>query len=132
MTQFKMINGYKFKNCWFGGVLVCSGTSDSLQPHGLQPPRLLCAWDFPGKNTGVGCHFLLQGIFPTQGSNPYLWHLLNWQVNSSPLSHLGSPMGVLLTKNAVMEVYHRQGSGVQVAISIHLFLVPPEPAIWKG
>ena len=41
-------------------------------------------------------------------------------------------MGVLLTKNAVMEVYHRQGSGALVAISIHLFLVPPEPAIWKG
>ena len=34
--------------------------SDSLQPHGLQPTRLLCPWDFPGKNTGVGCHFLLQ------------------------------------------------------------------------
>ena len=36
--------------------------------HG--PTRLLCPWDSPGKNTGVGCHFLLQGIFPTQGSNP--------------------------------------------------------------
>ena len=33
-------------------------------------------WDFPGRNTGVGCHFLLQGIFPTQGLNP---HLLHWQ-----------------------------------------------------
>ena len=43
--------------------------SDSLWPHGLQPARLLCLWDSPGKNTGVGCHFLLQGIFPTQGSN---------------------------------------------------------------
>ena len=49
---------------------------------------LLCPWDFPGKNTGVGCHFLLQGIFPTQGSNPCLLH---WQVNSFPLSHHGSP-----------------------------------------
>ena len=36
--------------------------------------RLLCPWDFPGKNTGVGCHALLQGIFPTQGSNPCLLH----------------------------------------------------------
>ena len=34
--------------------------------------RLLCPWDSPGKNTGVGCHFLLQGIFPTQESNPCL------------------------------------------------------------
>ena len=47
-------------------------TSTSLQPHGLEPTRLLCPWDSPGKNTGVGCHFLLQGIFPTQGLNPGL------------------------------------------------------------
>ena len=39
--------------------------------------RLLCPWDFPGKNTGVGCHFLLQRIFLTQGSNPCLLHLLH-------------------------------------------------------
>ena len=43
--------------------------SDSLRPHGLWPTRLLCPWVPPGKNTGVGCHFFLQGIFPTQGSN---------------------------------------------------------------
>ena len=47
---------------------------DSLRPHGLQPTRLLCPQDFPGKNTGVGCHFLLQGIFPTQRLNPGLLH----------------------------------------------------------
>ena len=41
--------------------------SDSLFPYGLQLTRLLCPWDFPGKNTGVGCHSLLQGIFLTQG-----------------------------------------------------------------
>ena len=46
----------------------------TLRPHGLQPARLLCPWHSPGKNTGVGCHFLPQGIFPTQGSN---WHLLH-------------------------------------------------------
>ena len=62
--------------------------SSSLQHHGLQPARLLCPRDFAGKNTGVGCHFLLQGIFPIQGSNP---HFLHWQVDSLPLSHLGSP-----------------------------------------
>ena len=45
----------------------CSVVSDSLQPCGLKPARLLCPWDFPGKNIGVGCHFLLQGIFLTQG-----------------------------------------------------------------
>ena len=44
--------------------------------------------DFPGKNTQEGWHFLLQGLLLTQGLNP---HLLHWQVDSSPLSHLGSP-----------------------------------------
>ena len=47
---------------------------DSLRPHGLQPTRLLGPWDFLGMNTGVGCHFLLQWIFLTQGSNPGLPH----------------------------------------------------------
>ena len=44
--------------------------------------------DVPGMNTGVGCHFLLQVIFPTQGSNP---RLLHWQLDSLPLSHQRSP-----------------------------------------
>ena len=44
----------------------------SLRPHELQPARLLCPWDFPGKNIGVGYHFLLQGTFPTQGQNSSL------------------------------------------------------------
>ena len=48
-------------------VWVCSVVSKSLGPHGLEPTRLLSPWDFPGKSTGVGCHFLLQGIFLTQG-----------------------------------------------------------------
>ena len=54
---------------------TCSVMSDSLWPHGLyKPTRLLCPRDFPGNSTGVYCHFLLQGIFPTQGSNPGLPH----------------------------------------------------------
>ena len=51
-----------------------SVVSDSLRPHRLQPARFLSPWNSPGKNTGVGCHALLQGIFPTQGSNPGLPH----------------------------------------------------------
>ena len=70
-------------------LLSCSVMSDSLWPHKLQPARLLWTWDFPGKNTRVGCHFLLQGIFPTQGLNPCLLHLLLWQADSLPLSYLG-------------------------------------------
>ena len=46
--------------------------SNFLPPHGLKPVRLLYPWNFPGKNTGVGSHFLLQRIFPTQRSNPGL------------------------------------------------------------
>ena len=69
-------------------VLSCSVMSYSLQPHGLYPARLLCPWDFPGKNAEVGCHFLLQGIF--KGLNPHLLSLLNWQADSLPLRYLGS------------------------------------------
>ena len=61
---------------------VASVVSDSLHPYGLQPTRLLCPWDSPGKHTGVGCHALLQGIFPTQGLNLSLLHLLHWQADS--------------------------------------------------
>ena len=50
----------------------------------MEPTKLLCPGDFPDKNAGMSCHFLLQGIFPTQGLNP---HLLCWQVDSLPLSH---------------------------------------------
>ena len=65
--------------------------SDSLQPHGLLPTRLLCPWSSPGKNTGVSSHSLLQGIFLTQGSNldlPHCRQMLH------PLSHQESPCWV--------------------------------------
>ena len=61
--------------------------SDSLRPHGLLPARLLCPWNSPGKNNGVGCHSLLQEIFLTQGSKPGLL-----QVDY----HLSSQFGTLL------------------------------------
>ena len=68
--------------CCFSHVRLCA-TLWSLA-H-----RLLCPWDSPGKNTGVGCHALLQGIFPTQGSNPGLTHC-RWILYL--LSHQGSPV----------------------------------------
>ena len=61
--------------------------SDSLQPHGLQPISLFRPCDFPGKTTGVGCHFLLQGIFQTQGLNSGLLHCRQALYH---LSHQGS------------------------------------------
>ena len=51
-----------------------------------------CPWDFPGKNTGVGCHALLQGIFPTQGPNSRLLYLLYCQASSLPLVPPGKPL----------------------------------------
>ena len=108
--------------CCFQHVCLFSVTSvmsSSLEPHGLQSARLLCPWDSSGKNTGVGCHFFLQGIFLAQGLNqgllycrqflyclshqgsprdpldPLDWGsnpcLLYWQVNALLLSHQRSP-----------------------------------------
>ena len=54
--------------------------------------RLLCPWDSPGKNTGVGCYAILQRIFLTQGSNLHLSHLLHWQAGSLPLAPPGKPL----------------------------------------
>ena len=71
--------------------LVTQSRQTLWRPQRLYSTRLLCPWDFPGKNTGVSCHFLLPGIFPTQGSNPCLFCLLHWQADSLPLSHLRSP-----------------------------------------
>ena len=73
--------------------VCCSVVSNSSRPHGLQSTRLLCPWDFPGKNTGVGCHFLLQGISPTQGWNSVLLHCRQILYH---LSHQGNPI-LLLT-----------------------------------
>ena len=69
-------------------VLNHSAMFNSLWPHGLYSARFFRAWDCPGKNTGVGCHSLLQGIFPTQESNPGLPHC-RWILYH--LSHQGSP-----------------------------------------
>ena len=68
------------------GVLSCSIVSNSLPPV---PWTVACQdlwmWDFPGKNTGVGCHFPLQRNFPSQWLNLHLLHLLHWQAGSLPL-----------------------------------------------
>ena len=69
--------------------LVTKSCLTLLRPHGLYSPLgSFCPWDFPGKNNGVGCHFVLQGSFLTQGSNP---NLLHWQVGSLPLAPSGKP-----------------------------------------
>ena len=71
----------------YHGSVSHSVMSDSSQPHELQPTRLLCPWNSPAKNTGVGCHSLLQGIFLTWQSNP---GLLNWRQIHYLLNYKGS------------------------------------------
>ena len=82
-------------------VLCCQVVSDSVWPYRVYPARFLCPWDYPGKNAGVGCHFLLQGIFPIHGLNSRL--LLGRWIHL-PLSHLGSP-GIPLPRQK-SSLYH--------------------------
>ena len=71
-------------------LYACICTQSLFVTHGLQPTRLLSSWDSPGKNTRMGCHFFLQGIFQTQGSNPCLLHLLHCRQILCQRSHQGS------------------------------------------
>ena len=79
--------------------LVTSVVCNSAQSYGLQPARLLCSWDPLGKSTGVGCHVLLQGIFPIQGLNPGLLYcrqiLYHWAPRKAPESAAGTHISPL-------------------------------------
>ena len=86
----------------------------------------LCPWNSPGNNTGASRHSLLQDIFPTQGSNPHVWRLLHWQVDSLPLSRLWSPHifvylffngGRLVYNIVLVSAIHQHGSAVGVRVS---------------
>ena len=93
---------------WKVRVLVVQSHPTVCNPRDCSPARLLCSCDFPGKNTGVGCHFLLQGMFPTQKLNPGLLHcwqiLHHWAtrdameiwVASCPFSVHNAPVNVLM------------------------------------
>ena len=83
-------DSFKRLSCFCLPLPACvpSVVSNSVQPCGLQPTRLLCPRDSPGKNTRGGCHALIQGIFPTQASNPGLPHCRKILYH---LSHQGSP-----------------------------------------
>ena len=87
--------------CWESmhfccAVLSRSIMSDSIWPHGLWPARLLCPWNSPGKNTGRGCHSLLQGIFPNTRVKP---RSLALQADSL----LPEPSGTLTVKSSLLE-----------------------------
>ena len=79
--------------CWFSAVVKSLSHVQLLcDPMDYRPPGSSVHGMFPGKDTGLGCHFLLQGIFLTQGSNSCLLCFLPWQVQSLPLSHLRNPL----------------------------------------
>ena len=86
--------------------------SDSLRPHGLEPAKFLCPWDFPGRNTGMGCHFILQGIF-LESNLIFLW-LLHSQADSFQLSHLQFISVQLLSRVQLCDPTHCSTPGLPV------------------
>ena len=89
-----MLWGIHLFHFFFGLFLVLLMCVCSVMFNSFVTPwtaRLLWPWDFSDKNTGVNCHFFLQGIFPTQGLKLNLLWLLRWETDSLPRSHLGSP-----------------------------------------
>ena len=95
-----------------------------MPPYGLWPARLLCPWNSPGKNTGVGCHALLQGIFLIQGSNPRLLCRLHRYVGSLPLS----PPAKLCRSLLVIDSYFIYRS-VYMSIPVFQFITPTHPLV---
>ena len=104
-----------FPSCCY---LVAKSCPTLCDPMDCDPIRLLCPWDSPGKNTRVGCHFLPQGIFPAQGSNP---HLLHWQADSLPMSHQGSPIPKFIHWD--MFPWTNQELGLLTGIADHYFSI---------
>ena len=94
---------------------LCPTLCDSMDcsPPGSYP------WHFPDRNTGVGCHFLLQGIFLTQGLN---LHLLHWQADSLPLSHQRSPIIKVISIYNIKHFFKEKGLHQQLMYKITVFL----------
>ena len=101
--------------CACSCVCVCLVISNSLGSHGLQPTRLLCALNFPGKHTGVGCHFLLQGIFLTQGLNPSLLHYRQMLYH---LSYQEGPKGLKQCNKKIRFSFYKDHVGSSVQMSL--------------
>ena len=92
-----------------------------MKPYGLWPTRLLCPWDSQGKNPGVGSHFLLQWIFPTQESSPDLLHCRQILYQ---LSYEGSPITLLQTENITIVKVVNSGFSQERALNVMLFFPP--------
>ena len=78
-------------------LCLCAQSCPTLcDPMGCSPPDSSVHGISPRQEYWIGCHFFLKGIFPTQGSNPSLLCLLPWQADSLPLSHLESPLVLIV------------------------------------
>ena len=84
--------------CIYLILLLVSLSCLTVCEPGLQPSRLLCPWDSPGKTTGMGCHFPLQGILLTQGLNPGLLHCRQILFSQSHQGSINSLMAIPLTQ----------------------------------
>ena len=85
LWKFSRISSWQ--NCCL--LCMCTQSHSTLyNPMDSSLPGFSVPANSPGKNTEVGCHFLLQGIFLSQGSNPCLLHLLHWQADSLQWHHL--------------------------------------------
>ena len=93
-------------------TLVTQSCPTLCDPLNYSPPGS-CPWDFPGKNARVGCPFLIQGIFLTQGSNPHLLCLLHCRWILYSLSHQGTVAGI-------QKMTHDENSLVSLAIFMYL------------
>ena len=80
---FKWPGWWLYRYACMHAFSVTKACPTFCDPMDCNLPDSICPWDSPGKHTGVGCHILFQ-IFPTQGLNPCLLHLLHWQAGSLP------------------------------------------------
>ena len=102
-------------------MLSRSVVSYALQPHGLQPAKILCPWDSPGQNAGVGCHALFQCIFPTQGLNPVLLHLPHRQ---GVLEHQRYLYHFTVWATGILMLLAFSGTSILFSIVLYQFTFP--------
>ena len=90
------VNGFQASACMPACMLSHFSRVQLFATYGLQPARLHCPWESPSNNTGVDCHFLLQGILPIPELNPSLLCLLHWPAGSLPLAPHGKPSACIM------------------------------------
>ena len=119
---------------WWGSVwtsrsVLCGFVGGGVAVELPSWISFLCPWDFPSKNTGVGCNFLLQGIFPIQESNLHVLCLLHWQVDSLPRAEVGSPLCGLVE---VKRLHARLPFPTQLNPSLSIIMASPSQTTSLG